>query len=232
MRISRVLLGTVVGSLLLAGCFEYSSTYRETKPYLIHKEKELLEAYYEEYWDSGYDSTLTAIRVTRLLTKKGEATEGFSIIKESTPPFCDVLPALQQEESTGARKSHKAKKDISGMWFKFKGKTLKQSCDTFNGVEEEVTVKEIISDPTQVVPTEVEKRLQVVQATVQMGGNTILSPTKYRELTLVAKECNRAKIELLSLTTNGRLLTVDDYDSTIKLAVGCEALKMQIELNK
>lgn len=72
---------------------------------------------------------------------------------------------------------------------------------------------------------------QVVEDTVTLGGDTLISPSKVRELTLSAKECNRAKVSLLSLTEDGRYLTIEDYQEVTKLILDCENLKLQVELN-
>ena len=83
-----------------------------------------------------------------------------------------------------------------------------------------------------VTPTEEQINEQIVDSTVTLKNKTLLSPEKVRELTLSAKQCNRAKVSLLSLTENGRYLTVDDYESVTKLILDCENLMMQVELNK
>lgn len=102
--------------------------------------------------------------------------------------------------------------------------------------EDESTIKPeqkvIVEDTEDIKPTPSQINEQVVEATVTLKEEALLSPVKVRELTTSAKECNRAKIELLDLTKDGRYLTIDDYESVTKLILDCENLKLQIELNE
>jgi hypothetical protein len=186
--------------------------------WLTPREKGMLNAYYGAgYNGKGYEivyNTLAGMRST----KNPVNTDA---------PFCDVVRQLDYVET------HNTPDDVAWVsttkgfsllkqWEILKGEPLIVSC----GVEGKV------GSATVITPTTTQINTQVVDATVTLNEVALLSPSKVRELTNSAKECNRAKVELLSLTKDNRYLTIDDYESVTKLVLDCENLLMQIELNK
>ena len=100
-------------------------------------------------------------------------------------------------------------------------------------VEDNNTSEDITSgEDTEITPSIDQIKDQVVESTVTLKEETLLSPAKIRELIDSAKTCNRAKVELLSLTKDVHYLTIDDYEDVTKLILDCENLNLQIELNK
>lgn len=198
----------------LAGCEVgvRSDAYIQAESHLTTKEEVLLEYYYSTYSHKGYDMVL------KELTKLRELKPYYNL----DTPFCDVVESVTFLDSDINRKSSRSRYSISAQWKERTGKSLPVSC----GAEGGLTIV------TQASVTQPEVTSQVIDATVTLDNETLLSPLKVRELTTTAKDCLRAKTKLLELTEGGRYLTIGDYESVTKLILDCDNLKLQVELNK
>lgn len=212
----KALLVSVTVLLGLSACGDYD----KTEDYLTNKEKVLLGGYYNKHSPAGYDITLRAVRLNRIVSEKGHYTKGYSPITATEPPFCDVINVIESEESVD-RASVKRGTSVLSQWKLFKGESLRESCDKYNKVDTKPT-ETITQERSAVVP---EKDKVIVNEKV------LLSPDKYRELSVAAKDCKGAKVKLLMFLDSGELLTEDHYDTITKVVLQCEAFKLHTELN-
>ena len=83
-----------------------------------------------------------------------------------------------------------------------------------------------------IVPTPEQTNQQIIDDTVTIKEETLLSPAKVRELKTSIGECNIAKTKLIMLTDSNRYLTEKDYDVVTKLILDCVYDGLRNEMNK
>lgn len=207
-----------LSTVTLSGCGspdklrKVGDLFVKAQPFMSKQEKVMLMAFNSRYNFIGYENLFKTIVEVR------KDTFNISDSAVNNPvPFCDVLPILEVSED---RWSNNVKSVTPlGQWKKKNtGESLRTSCSKAKAMKHKNTNKQ---------------NTETITIKDKNGhSETLLSPAKIREVTQAAKECTRAKVNLLSLTKENRYLTVGDYEAVTKLILDCENLKMQIELNK
>ncbi len=218
--------------LALSGCvFDRDELYQEMKPYLTHKEEVLFDAYYRHGHTGDYIHTLTAVKLNRRLATTGSSSrEGWVTVSDKAPPFCDEILALRLDESNYTEGSVHQRHSILTMYEDSQGETLQRACDRYNGImPEDVSAEGKVGsiDVQEVSPKDAIPKEDITEVT----GNTTLSASKYRELTVAVKGCNIAKVKLIGIISE-RYLTDKDHKTISRLILDCEVDNMRNELNK
>ena len=216
----------------LTGCGEtyYSKEYIEAKALMSEQERKLIDYFSAEYSYTSYNRLYRAISVTRVagnetLNENGDLIEAYKEFEDIdlTKPFCGYAGLITEIEKDW---NNTAKEySISGQWKDAKGEFLSESC----GISK-TKAEEVVEDTIK--PTPEQTNQQIIDDTVTIKEETLLSPAKVRELKTSIGECNIAKTKLIMLTDNNRYLTEKDYDVVTKLILDCEYDGLRNEMNK
>ena len=185
----------------------------------------LIKTYYRGVHNRYKDYTLLYSAIAKSRVKFGDNND--LMATETDVPFCDVINELNVVEQT-LQTEYQDKRDLSVIinkqWFQRFGITLNEQCGL---VSESGT-----SVSKDIVPTPEQTNQQIIDDTVTIKEETLLSPAKVRELKTSIGECNIAKTKLIMLTDNNRYLTEKDYDVVTKLILDCEYDGLRSEMNK
>ncbi|AUR86005.1 membrane lipoprotein [Vibrio phage 1.081.O._10N.286.52.C2] len=232
----------VSASLLLTGCA--AETVEEStieslvgaRPTLSQTEIAMLDKFGVSSFLSRYDSTYEAISKSRI--KFGQEI----IVRSDTEvPFCDVLSVLLADEDKSGQDDRSY--SLNNQWKASYGITLQEQCrevaqtsaaeyEDALVLEQELLKAEIAIDGTDTVVTKDEVLVaNVIEDTVIIDDEALLSPSMVRELRQSITDCNRAKVKLMGIMDQGEPLTTSHYNEVEKLNLQCEMHLLEVEIN-
>lgn len=219
--ILKVLLLGVVSVGMLSGCGDASPKLENSARAKMNTTERSLFDTYEDYL-----KTYKLRGVLESVRKRSVKP------KDTDVPFCDVVEPLSLVESQLNINSNYRKFLITEQWKAYKGETLRESCAKANGEVKALVTEVVETVEERYTPVEEEIREQVLDDTISLKRETLLSPEKIRELTNSVGECNTAKVQLIVTMNRGEPLTVNDYEKVSELILGCEMDLLREELNK
>ncbi|AGN30314.1 hypothetical protein VPFG_00316 [Vibrio phage nt-1] len=231
-----IAIAAIAGTVLLTGCSETVEGTSNEKlsaaaPVMSQIEKDMLDVVGGPSFLNRYDAVYTAIVNKRI--KFGEEPVARA---ETEVPFCDVInTVLESESQTGL--NHKTY-SLNNQWTVKYGITLKQQCSQTYAELKLATQEQIEAELDRVVIEDQEfskkeiKAEKIIEESVVINEDVLLSPELVRELRGSVKDCNRAKVRLMNVVDAGEALTTKHYDEVKGLVLQCEMLKLEVELNK
>ena len=227
----KILLIGVFAITTLTGCGDDVSIYnkntetvfyKELAPLLTKQEKLLLEPIFMKWVELTDRNSIhrDGLRYITMTRNMGSYTKEI--------PFCDVVDSFikQTNDKEYNWNVNYLKVSVLSQWKRMTGSSLKDSCK-YEGIEDNEIFRE-----SSIIPTPEQTNQQIIDDTVTIKEETLLSPAKVRELKTSIGECNIAKTKLIMLTDNNRYLTEKDYDVVTKLILDCEYDGLRNEMNK
>ncbi|QIW90156.1 hypothetical protein OLCHANIL_00059 [Vibrio phage V05] len=230
----------LAASVAMTGCtdtIDNSATeqLKAAMPVLSQTEKDMLNVFAAPNFLSRYDNMYAEVVKNRVHFGQKPIPRA-----DTEVPFCDVIDAVIAAE----RENNLTERDysLSNQWKLKYGITLLEQCNQSDRARIEMQIAKAKADAEaakdRVVIEEQEfskkeiKAEKIIEDTVVIKDDVLLSPELVRELRGSVKDCNRAKVKLMSVVDAGEQLTTKHYDEVKGLVLQCEMLKLEVELNK
>lgn len=221
----------------LAGCSKPAPTLKDkTDPTfkVVEKVVNAKEREMINYWLADADGSNYLYKETwRALATRNKYGESAVRRDDSKIPFCDVIAAIGKSEE-GIRNTYE--RTFNNQWRSQYGISLNEQCgyvkpeslDEAAARIEELELKaDLVRREAEAQSTQIKTLNDVNDATVEL-----LDPHEYDYLIESARDCNRAKTKLLTLTQARKPLTQADGSDARKLIIECKMHQLEVELNK
>ncbi|QNJ55213.1 hypothetical protein vBValMR11Z_287 [Vibrio phage vB_ValM_R11Z] len=230
----------LAASVAMTGCtdtIDTASTDRldAAKPVLSQTEKDMLNVFAAPSFLSRYDNVYVEIVKNRVHFGQDPTPRS-----DAEVPFCDVIDSVIAAE----REHGMLERDytLSNQWKLKYGIPLVEQCNKSDRARIAMQIKlakeeaEEIKDRVVIEEQEFSKKEikaeKVIEESVVINEDVLLSPELVRDLRGSVKDCNRAKVKLMSVVDAGEPLTTKHYDEVKGLVLQCEMLKLEVEINK
>lgn len=238
-----------VSAGILTGCYDgddslLSSARENAAKVMTEKENNLVRAL------SGSEHEKMIPVYQAILSKRVKFGEDSSPKKpsEATVPFCDVIDVYDKASLSMLKQCYSntdcKERQINYQWMTQYGKTLTEEC---RGEEYRAYLKKM-QDEARRKEQLAKERLQQEQAeaeraraleqeklnhdTVVIDGERYISAEMYAKVRGSIKDCERARMKFMQLTSESPYLTVDMYNDLNKMILGCEVFKTEKEIQE
>ena len=219
-------------TLLLTGCGDpdtidtTSNTLLSTAAKsMTDAEKDMMNVYLGSSWHtSNYDNTFAEIIRKRIVFGKD-----VTVPDATKVPFCDVINNIVADESK-SNGLDRSSASLNNQWISKYGIKLQEQC-LISGQLSEINADALIVSKTEVSKENVLVD-KILEDTVIVDDQALLSPEKVRELRVSVKDCKRAANKVMNLIEMGEPLTVKHYNDVNAEILKCEMLKLENDLNK
>ncbi len=235
-----IAIAALAASVVLTGCTDTidnaaTDQLKAALPVMSQTEKDMLNVFAAPSFLSRYDDMYANVVKQRVHFGQKPVPRANEEV-----PFCDVIDSVIAAE----REHRMAEKDysLSGQWKMKYGITLLEQCNQTDRArinaqiakaqaEAEAAKDRVVIEEQEFSKKEI-KAEKILEDTVVINEDVLLSPELVRELRGSVSDCNRAKVRLMSVVDAGEQLTTKHYDEVKGLVLQCEMLKLEVELNK
>ncbi|CAL9989650.1 hypothetical protein VPHD480_0327 [Vibrio phage D480] len=230
----------LIGSLFLVGCNETTDNtdndlLLNALPAMSKTEKDMLDHLTQSAYLSYHNDTYAEIIRTRITFGRDVTPRPDELV-----PFCDVIGTVNADEKS--RDVVGRHFTLNSQWFEKYGITLTTQCNQIQYDKEQIEqarqrmIEQAKADELEVSNSVVSKEAvrveKILEDTVIIKDEAVLSPELVRELRQSVTDCNRAKIKLIGIVDSGETLTTTHYDDVQSLVLQCEMHQLEVELNK